>query len=55
MVVSKKESVLVCPECGSDKLIKFGKKFAKRGIKRELIQQYQCKNCGRVTVNPKEE
>lgn len=46
-----------CPECSSSNLVKFGKKFIKlRGSNtRVLKQQYQCKNCGRITINPEEE
>jgi len=43
-----------CPECGGTKLGKFGFKFSKKkGGKRPLVQQYQCKTCGRVTIHPK--
>ena len=44
-----------CPECKGMKLIKFGKKYAKNPNtgKRHIVQQYQCKNCGRITINPK--
>ena len=41
-----------CPECKSDKLRKFGTKFVKEGEKRIKKQQYQCKDCGRITINP---
>jgi len=40
---------LKCPECGSKRLIKFGKRW----IRRRQIQQWQCRNCGRITVYPK--
>lgn len=40
-----------CPECNSVRLIKFGKKFSNR----RLVQQYQCKDCGRITIKPKVE
>jgi transcription elongation factor Elf1 len=45
---------MTCPECNSDKLIKFGMKFIrdKKSNKRIRIQQYQCKNCGRITIYP---
>lgn len=43
---------IVCPECNKETLIKFGKKFIKEGDVRILKQQYQCKNCGRITVKP---
>lgn len=45
------EEQMKCPECGSTRLIKYGKRFI-RSKKRE-IQQYQCKNCGRITIKPK--
>lgn len=42
-----------CPECGSVRLIKFGKKFVILPAgKRERVQQYQCRDCGRITVHP---
>jgi transposase-like protein len=41
--------MLICPECHSDKLVRFGIKYTKR----KPIQQYQCKNCHRITVKPK--
>jgi len=41
-----------CPECNADKLMKFGKRWARRGGKRVKVQQYQCCKCGRITVNP---
>lgn len=44
--------LMKCPECGSDSLTKFGKKFVWRGEKREKVQQYQCRDCGRITINP---
>ena len=40
---------IACPECLSTQLIKFGVKFNNRRI----VQQYQCKNCGRITIYPK--
>lgn len=43
---------MTCPECGSDELIKFGKRFAFRNGERVRVQQYQCKRCGRITVKP---
>jgi len=48
--------MLRCPECNSDGLIKFGTKFARdaRSDKRRLVQQYQCKNCGRITIKPRQ-
>lgn len=48
------ESELSCPECGSKELGKYGSKWAKIGVKRVKVAQFQCKKCGRVTVNPKE-
>ena len=46
---------LKCPECNSKRLIRFGRKwmFNKKGDKRILVPQYQCKHCGRITVHPK--
>jgi transposase-like protein len=43
-----------CPECGSNNLVKFGKKFAKDKETGERVknQQFQCKDCGRITVKP---
>jgi transposase-like protein len=40
---------LGCPECGSSRLVKFG---CHVWIRRELKQQYRCKDCGRLTVYP---
>ena len=42
--------VLICPECGSEKLVKVGKVWSGRVLK----QQHQCKACGRLTVKPLE-
>jgi len=45
-----------CPECLSERIIKFGLKFGgkdKISGKRDKKQQYRCMECGRVTVNPK--
>jgi DNA-directed RNA polymerase subunit RPC12/RpoP len=44
-----------CPECNSTRLIKFGTKFARnaRTGRRHAVQQYQCKNCGRITIKPR--
>jgi len=47
-------ALLVCPECKSSKLVKYGWKWHKNketGI-RTKRQQYFCNHCGRVTVNP---
>ncbi len=41
-----------CPECGSEKLIKHGIRFAGRKGNRAKVQQYQCRDCGRITVKP---
>jgi len=41
-----------CPECGNENLKRFGKKWVKVGDKRQLKQQYQCNDCGRITINP---
>jgi predicted RNA-binding Zn-ribbon protein involved in translation (DUF1610 family) len=41
--------VLRCPECGSEKLIKYGNRVF---IARKLVSQYLCKDCGRRTVHP---
>ena len=50
-----KEVMLRCPECNSTKLIKFGRKFTRdrQTDKRHLVQQYQCKSCGRITIKPR--
>lgn len=52
------EDNIKCPECNGNNLKKFGKKWVKYWIegddKRHLKQQYQCKECGRITINPKE-
>lgn len=44
-----------CPECDSNRLIRFGTKFVKdtQSKKRRVVQQYQCKDCGRITIRPK--
>jgi transposase-like protein len=44
-----------CPECRSTRLVKFGKKFARNPEtgRRHRVQQYQCKNCGRITIYPR--
>lgn len=47
---------MLCPECGSNKLIRFGKRWGKTkrtDEKRTLLQQYQCKHCGRITLKPR--
>ena len=52
--------MLRCPECNSEKLIKFGFKWAGSKVdigdgekkKRIKLQQYQCKDCGRLTTAP---
>jgi len=41
-----------CPECNGDNLVKFGTKWGKVDGKRQLKQQYQCCDCGRITINP---
>ena len=45
---------LLCPECNSVNLVKYGKRWKKNDDtqKRELLQQYQCKDCGRITHKP---
>jgi len=45
-------SQLVCPECGSMDLIKYGVRFVRRGGNRTRIQQYMCTQCGRITIRP---
>ena len=47
-------TILLCPECKSPKLIKFGHNKWSKGIDgtRTKKQQYQCSSCGRITVNP---
>jgi DNA-directed RNA polymerase subunit RPC12/RpoP len=50
-----KGSKIVCPECGSELLIKFGTKFtgsSSQGKQRQKVQQYQCTACGRITIKP---
>jgi len=47
-----KAIISYCPECNSIKLRKYGTKFVKKDGVRIKIQQYQCRECGRVTVNP---
>ena len=39
---------LICPECGSNELIKQGVIWSGRN----KVQQYRCKNCGRNTIRP---
>lgn len=47
-------SILICPECKSPKLIKYGMKFHKdTDGNRSKRQQYLCKSCGRISVIPK--
>ena len=57
MATNKIINILMrCPECGSVRLIKFGKKFVKnlQMGRRYLVQQYQCKECGRITIHPEQ-
>ncbi|KKM73132.1 hypothetical protein LCGC14_1413570 [marine sediment metagenome] len=53
-LVRRESAMPKCPECKSTKLIKFGKRFSRKSStgKRRLVQQYQCKNCGRITIHP---
>jgi predicted RNA-binding Zn-ribbon protein involved in translation (DUF1610 family) len=37
------QGALKCPECGSTRIIKFGRHMTRRGRK----QRYQCRDCGR--------
>lgn len=37
-----------CPECGSTRLIKFGKVWSGR----TKVQRWQCKDCGRIVTVP---
>ena len=46
------ESKYECPECGKSNLKKFGTKWVKIEGVRQLKQQYQCRDCGRITINP---
>lgn len=39
---------LACPECKSTNIKRFGVKFSNR----KRVQQYQCNNCGRITIKP---
>lgn len=47
-----------CPECQSEKLIKYGWKWQsymdwnKQRSDRKRVQQYRCNDCGRVTIKP---
>jgi len=43
-----------CPECKSSNLIKFGRKWVKVVGKRVQVPQYQCKDCGRITIKPED-
>ena len=48
-----------CPECSSTNLRKYGLKF-RSNLKinlqnRTKVQQYQCKDCGRITTKPLED
>lgn len=47
-IKTNKRKQTMCPECRSYRLIKFGTKV----VKRKKVQQYQCKDCGRITVKP---
>jgi predicted RNA-binding Zn-ribbon protein involved in translation (DUF1610 family) len=38
-----KPEALKCPECGSTRVVKFGRHMTRRGRK----QRYQCQDCGR--------
>lgn len=53
--IYRKSTMLRCPECNSNRLIKFGTRFARnrQSNRRLVVQQYQCKNCGRITVKPR--
>ena len=46
--INNQDKQIICPECHSRRLIKFGIKL----VKRQKAQQYQCKDCGRITVKP---
>ena len=47
-----KQEKLMCPECGSEKLIKFGMRWVKREGKRVKVQQFSCRDCGRISIKP---
>jgi len=34
----------ICPECGSDKIVKHGIRITRKGNK----QKYKCKNCAHI-------
>lgn len=44
------EDKFVCPNCGSDKIIKDGKYYATTG---SIFQRYECKSCGKWSHNNK--
>jgi transcription elongation factor Elf1 len=54
---SDSNMIKLCPECNSQKLIKYGERFKMNYEinKKVKIQQYQCKECGRITHKPKGE
>lgn len=52
--MKEKAKELLCPECGSEKLIKWGKRFVRQEGKRVKTQQFQCKSCGRISIKPVE-
>jgi len=43
---------LKCPECFEIALTKNGKRWVRRNGVRTRVQQYQCQECGRITINP---
>lgn len=52
MVVASKENSKRCPECGRERLIKFGMRWVRREGKRVKVQQFSCRDCGRITIKP---
>jgi len=36
---------MICRLCGSDKIVKFGKRTTRR---KGVFQKYQCTNCGHI-------
>jgi transposase-like protein len=42
---------MICPECSSDKIMKFGFRLTRRG----RIQRYQCQVCARVFSEAEED
>ena len=43
---------MICPRCGSAKLIRHGWQWKLDKDKPYKIQRYRCNNCGRFTLHP---